>query len=320
MRHQRNRSPETLRSALLALVLALAGVWLSVQPASAAATFESRMLELVNQARAANGATPVQVAPAVAGVAADAPYQGCGYPVSGRSTDMGARNYFSHTILNCGTQGVSEMLKASGTTVSAFAENLAWVSSMTDPVLAAERLYNDLMSDAAHRADILNPDFTHVGVGFWHTASGQSWTGGGTRVANVFLTTVIFVRLPVTPTGCHYHPVTPSRILDTRNGPGPLGPGAALDLAVAGQGGIPAAGVAAVVLNVTVTAPTEAGFLTVYPAGEGRPLASNLNFVAGQTVPNLVTAKLGTGGHLSLYNATGNTSVIADVAGWFDAG
>jgi hypothetical protein len=119
-------------------------------------------------------------------------------------------------------------------------------------------------------------------------------------------------------TGATYHPLTPSRILDTRNGRGPLGAAAAMDVQVAGQGGVPASGVSAVVTNVTVTGPTAASFLTVFPAGEGLPLASNLNFRAGQTVPNLVVAKQGAGGRLSLYNAAGTTHVLADVAGWFD--
>ena len=55
------------------------------------------------------------------------------------------------------------------------------------------------------------------------------------------------------------------------------------------------AGATAVTLNVTVTDPLFAGYLTVYPCGSEVPLASNLNFVAGQTVPNLVTVKVGDG-------------------------
>jgi hypothetical protein len=120
-------------------------------------------------------------------------------------------------------------------------------------------------------------------------------------------------------TGATYHPVTPARILDTRNGAGPLGASAVLDVQVAGQGGVPASGVSAVVTNVVVTGPTAASFLTVFPTGESLPLASNLNFRSSQTVPNLVVAKQGAGGRLSIYNAAGTAHVIADVAGWFDA-
>jgi hypothetical protein len=121
-------------------------------------------------------------------------------------------------------------------------------------------------------------------------------------------------------TGSLFHPVTPSRILDTRNGGGPVGAAAALDVTVTGRGGVPTAGVSAVVMNVAVTGATAASFLTVFPSGEPKPWAANLNFLPGQTVPNLVVAKLGTGGRASIANAAGTVDVIADVAGWFDLG
>ena len=62
------------------------------------------------------------------------------------------------------------------------------------------------------------------------------------------------------------------------------------------------------VLNVTVTEPRPASYLTAWPTGDPRPLASNLNYVAGQTVPNLVIVKVGAGGKVSLYNAAGVTT------------
>jgi len=117
-----------------------------------------------------------------------------------------------------------------------------------------------------------------------------------------------------------YRPLVPARILDTRDGTGgvrgALGPNQAIDVPVAGRGGVPASGVGAVAMNVTATSPTQAGYLTVYPTGVGRPLASNLNFGAGQTVPNLVVVPVGVGGTVSLYNAFGFTHVIFDVSGW----
>jgi hypothetical protein len=125
--------------------------------------------------------------------------------------------------------------------------------------------------------------------------------------------------------GARYHPITPARILDTRigigaAGPGKIGPGATHELQVTGAGGVPTSGVGAVVMNVTVAGPTAQSFLTVFPAGSARPNTANLNFIAGQIVPNLVMAKLGAGGRLSIFNQAGATDVIADVAGWYDAG
>ncbi|HJV08345.1 MAG TPA: hypothetical protein VJ653_01645, partial [Acidimicrobiales bacterium] len=190
----------------------------------------------------------------------------------------------------------------------------------TDPVKAAEQLHNNLMNSAAHKANILERSYTHVGIGYWRSAPGVTWSGGGVQMQNVFVTTQVFATLPAQATtgGARYHPLTPSRILDTRTGAGPLGAGATRDVQVTGVGGVPAVGVSAVVLNVAVTGPTATSFLTVFPTGESRPLAANLNYVAGQTVPNMVTAKLGAGGRLSLYNNAGATQVIADVAGWYD--
>ena len=82
---------------------------------------------------------------------------------------------------------------------------------------------------------------------------------------------------------------------------------------------MPATGVSAVVLNVTVTDPTAMSYLTLWPTGQARPLASNLNYNPGQTVPNLVVVKVGDGGKVSLFNNLGSANVVADVAGWYDA-
>jgi hypothetical protein len=73
----------------------------------------------------------------------------------------------------------------------------------------------------------------------------------------------------------------------------------------------------AVVLNVTVTNPTVGGYLTAWPDGASRPLASDLNYGPGVTVPNLVVVKLGSNGMIDLYNAYGSVDVIIDVVGWY---
>ena len=116
-----------------------------------------------------------------------------------------------------------------------------------------------------------------------------------------------------------FTPITPQRVMDTRKGGGAFGPGEARTLLLT-----PPAGATAVALNVTVTEPTEAGYLTVYPAGSAVPTASNLNFLGGQTVANMVTVGLGSpnvgGTGVKLYNAFGQSHVIVDVAGWFRSG
>ncbi len=115
-------------------------------------------------------------------------------------------------------------------------------------------------------------------------------------------------------------PLNPQRLLDTRNGlgrSGPLGAAVSFDLDVVGVGGVPESGVTAVALNVTATAGDTASYLTVYPAGEARPEASSVNWAKGATVPNLVIMRPGSGGSVSLWNATGGVHLLADVVGYF---
>lgn len=121
-----------------------------------------------------------------------------------------------------------------------------------------------------------------------------------------------------------YHPLTPTRIADTRTGTGlpgsdqGPGPGQILDLPVTGAGGVPTTGVAAVVLNVTVTGATNEGYVTAYPTGLAVPGSSTIDFFAGQTVANLAVVAVGRGGEISIYNALGWTQVIVDIEGWYD--
>lgn len=116
------------------------------------------------------------------------------------------------------------------------------------------------------------------------------------------------------------HPLAPQRVLDTRDGTGGLdgrlAPGRPESLTVAGRGGVPSRGVRAVFLNVTATGANASGYVTVFPAGQGPPTASNLNFRAGQTVPNLVLVPLDDRGRLALVANAGSPHVLADVVGY----
>ncbi|PBC78756.1 parallel beta helix pectate lyase-like protein [Streptomyces sp. TLI_235] len=114
-------------------------------------------------------------------------------------------------------------------------------------------------------------------------------------------------------------PVPPTRLADTRQHGGALGPAGETAVQIGGANGVPADAVAGV-LNVTATQPTAAGFLTVWPDGSPRPGTSSLNFLPGQTVPNHVTAPLGGNGRFRVYNHAGNTQVIADLSGYFVKG
>jgi CSLREA domain-containing protein len=126
--------------------------------------------------------------------------------------------------------------------------------------------------------------------------------------------------------GARYHPVAPTRILDSRTVTGgwassKLVAGSPRLLTVAGvAGGVVPSSASAVVVNVTVTGSSAPSFLTVSPAGRPTPNASNLNFAAGQTIPNLVTTQIGAGGAIALATAAGATDVVVDLVGWFDDG
>jgi subtilisin family serine protease len=117
--------------------------------------------------------------------------------------------------------------------------------------------------------------------------------------------------------------LSPQRILDTRQ-THRLDAGATIDLPVTGRNGVPATGVGSVVLNLTATAPRSTGYLTTWPHGEPRPNASSLNFAAGDTVANLVIAKVGANGAISIWNSNdaptmSDLDVIVDIVGWFPA-
>ena len=132
----------------------------------------------------------------------------------------------------------------------------------------------------------------------------------------------------VTVTGsADYIPLPPARVADTRPdhstidglfaGIGALDAGQTLELTVGGRGGVPNDAVAAA-LNVTVTEPGRAGYVTVYPCGAERPTASNLNFTIGATVPNAVVAKIGDAGKVCIYTSQ-PLHLVVDVNGAFPA-
>jgi hypothetical protein len=130
-----------------------------------------------------------------------------------------------------------------------------------------------------------------------------------------------------------YSTLTPTRICDTRAGnpsnltgqtaqcnggagnPGnKIAAGGTLTVGVAGQFNVPP-DATAVVLNVTVVSPSAPGFLTVFPTGASMPLASNIDYVGGEVVPNLVEVGIGTNGQVTFYSSS-RTDLVVDVEGY----
>jgi len=126
--------------------------------------------------------------------------------------------------------------------------------------------------------------------------------------------------------GLGYSPISPNRIADTRSGIGGIavqsigdnaGNGTPLEVSVTGTSGIPLSGVTAVSLNVTalgISTSPYGGYVTVYPC-DSRPNASNLNFVAGQIVPNAVLAPVSTRGTVCFY-VYGIANILVDINGY----
>jgi len=71
-----------------------------------------------------------------------------------------------------------------------------------------------------------------------------------------------------------------------------------------------------IVLNIAAVAPSDPGFITIFPCGVSRPNAANLNFVAGRNVANAVIAKVGAGGKVCIFTSAA-TDVVVDVSGDF---
>ena len=111
-----------------------------------------------------------------------------------------------------------------------------------------------------------------------------------------------------------FTPRDPVRVLDTRQGANARRADRSevltVDLASVVTGDATAA-----VLNVTAVDGAGAGWLTAYPCGDA-PYASNVNFVAQQNVPNLVTVRLNAARKVCIY-AHEPTHVLVDVAGSF---
>jgi hypothetical protein len=161
-----------------------------------------------------------------------------------------------------------------------------------------------------------------------HTSSGyNAGTGydlttglGEPNAANLATALCALDPAPATGPGT-YHPVTPTRLLDTRtvSGATVVPANGVTGVQIEGNtkvAGMPKTGVTAVVLNVTVTNTTGSGVLTVWGDNTTRPKTSNLNWTKGQTISNLVTVAVPGDGAVDFY-ASSPASVIADIQGYF---
>ena len=121
-----------------------------------------------------------------------------------------------------------------------------------------------------------------------------------------------------------FYTLGPCRLVDTRNPAGSrggpaLGAGAPRTFPISGACGVPPTAWA-VSLNVTVTQPTAAGNVRLFPGGTPSPWTSSLNYAAGATRANNAIAALGSAGDLTALasQAGGSVHLILDLNGYFE--
>lgn len=114
---------------------------------------ESRLTDLINGARQANGLQPLAVNSTLHAGALK------------HSQDMAARNFFDHVSPTYGD--MATRMKAAGISYWYAGENLALTGS-------ADSAYQQFMASDGHRANILKPEYTNIGVAFiWNVTAGQ---------------------------------------------------------------------------------------------------------------------------------------------------
>jgi hypothetical protein len=111
---------------------------------------------------------------------------------------------------------------------------------------------------------------------------------------------------------------SPTRVVDTRRDPAPPVDGQVVRFSI-GDGGLAAAdlgpgGTGGVLANLTIADPRGWGYATVFPCADGRPDTSNVNYVAGTNVANMVTVRPDADGEICVFTYAA-AEVIVDVAG-----
>ncbi|MGD6833951.1 CAP domain-containing protein [Sutcliffiella halmapala] len=124
------------------------------QTASAVSEFEKKVVELTNAERAKQGLAPLELDEELSKVAKE------------KSNDMKKNNYFAHNSPTYGSP--FDMMKQFGVEYRTAGENIAMGQQ------SPEEVVNAWMNSEGHRANIMNGEFTHIGVG--HVEDGNYWT------------------------------------------------------------------------------------------------------------------------------------------------
>lgn len=116
--------------------------------------FEQEVVDLTNQEREKEGLAPLEIDTELSKVARE------------KSKDMQANNYFDHNSPNYGSP--FDMMQSFGIDYNTAGENIAQGQQTPEEVVDA------WMNSEGHRENIMNGDFTHIGIGY--VEEGNYWT------------------------------------------------------------------------------------------------------------------------------------------------
>ncbi len=127
--------------------------------------------------------------------------------------------------------------------------------------------------------------------------------------------------LPATPASLDFYPLTPCRLIDTRNASGPLGgpylpAGQARAFPVQSSACKIPATAQAYSLNMTAIPAGALGYLTTWPTGTAQPVVSTLNSLTGAVEANAAIVAAGAGGSISIF-VDHDSDLVVDINGYF---
>ena len=190
--------------------------------ASANGGADSTLFSLTNSDRTSNGVHSLVQSGTLESIGENARYNCNGIEVNGRSDDMIQRNYFAHPILGCG-QLVFSMMQAFGIHYRSAGENIGWVSGGLSASGAASYVNSAFMNSPDHRSNILDGNYTEMGVGSDESAPGVTWTGVSPGQQGVWMFSEEFAQVGVAPPPPPRKPPKPGS--GGRNSPAPSTPG-----------------------------------------------------------------------------------------------
>jgi uncharacterized protein YkwD len=202
-RAERNLALVLRRALTTAAVVAAGGFAVlhmvgATQVVSANTSADASLFSLTNSDRTSNGVHSVAFSGTLQSIGENARYNCNGISVSGRSYDMIHRNYFAHPILGCG-QYVFSMMQAYGVRYRQAGENIGWVNGNMSTGAAAGYINSSFMASPDHRSNILNGNYTEMGVGSDESAPGVVWTGVSPGQTGVWMFSEEFAQVGSSP-------------------------------------------------------------------------------------------------------------------------